>query len=129
MRKEAQDWWEQAQHDLLVARDMLQAGHWAVCVFYGHEACKKALKGVHIARLRRMPPRWNNNVELASAVGAPGELVSFLRESNNDYKASRHPDVATGVPAEMFDRRIAQERLGQAEQVMKWIRETLTGTS
>jgi len=129
MRKEARDWWEQGQHDLSVARDMLQAGHWAVCVFHGHEACKKALKGLHISGLRRMPGRWDNNVELAQALELPEELVSFLRESNNDYKASRYPDVAMGVPAEMFDERIAQERLGQAEQVMEWVQKELTGAS
>ena len=129
MRREAQDWWDQAQQDFGAARDMLAVRRCNVCVFLVHQAVEKGLKALHIARLRRMPPHIHNLPELAGPLGAPEDLISLLRESNNEYLATRYPDVAMGVPAEMFDERIAKERLDQAEQVMAWIEKELTGTS
>lgn len=40
-------------------------------------------------------------------------------------EAIRYPDVADGVPYELYDEEIALEKIGLAEEVLKWVEKEL----
>jgi HEPN domain-containing protein len=38
-----------------------------------------------------------------------------------DYLRARYPDIAGGVPHEIFDATTAEERIAQAERIRDWV--------
>jgi HEPN domain-containing protein len=54
--------------------------HFDVCVFYAYQAVEKALKALHIVRLRRAAPHRRNNVELAEKAGQICVVQEVIRE-------------------------------------------------
>lgn len=122
VRVEVRQWLQQAEEDLTTARAMMPAERYYAVAFYAQQAAEKGLKALHIAMRREMPPPSHDLLLLARAVSAPAELVSSLRRLVPDFIRSRYPDASGAVPAELYDRPIAQERLTIAESVLTWIR-------
>lgn len=53
-------------------------------------------------------------------------MAAALRRLNAHYAVSRDPDAANGVPAEQYDRELAEELLALGERVRAWVRSELT---
>jgi HEPN domain-containing protein len=104
---------------------MMQAERFYAAAFFAQQATEKGLKAVHIDRLRILPPPSHDLLLLARAVGAPSEMATSLRRLIPDFIRSRYPDASGSVPAELYDRAIAQERVTIAEGVMAWIRQQI----
>ncbi len=51
----------------------------------------------------------------------PTHLFSGIRDLNPEYLITRYPDMAQGVPAEMYDEKIAQRHLHNAQEIITWI--------
>jgi len=49
-------------------------------------------------------------------------MLSGIRDLNPEYLSTRYPDMAVGVPAELYDDQIADRHLKTAEEVVKWVR-------
>ena len=122
MRPEAEMWWQQAQAELAAARDLLRDGHFSSCAFFAQQATEKALKALWLVRHRSLPPKTHDLTTLGEGLSAPERLGRKLRELNPLFATARYPDAANGVPARMFDRAIAEERLRDAEEVIDWCR-------
>jgi HEPN domain-containing protein len=125
MRPEAQAWWDEAEAELEGARHLLESEDYHLCAFFCQQAVEKALKALWIYRRKEMAPKIHDITELAARLDAPGRLHTALKELNPLFATTRYPDAANGVPARMYDQSIAQERLGDAEEVMAWCRSEL----
>lgn len=125
MRTEVRQWLQQAEEDLATAKALLHAERFYAAAFFAQQCVEKGLKAVHIDRLRALPPPSHDLLLLARAIGAPAEMSTDLRRLIPDFIRSRYPDASGAVPAELYDKAIAQERLTIAEGVMAWIRQQI----
>jgi HEPN domain-containing protein len=122
MRKEAGSWWQQAQKDLQSAEKNLEIEEYYLVAFLCQQAVEKGLKALYIHRLKESPGATHSLLFLGKKVEIPAEFLTFLRKMTPDFVLARYPDAADGVPYELYDRDIAQERLGFAKKVLEWIR-------
>ena len=125
MRPETKGWWEQAGEDLLSASVTLAAGRYYVCAFLCQQALEKAFKALLIERLREMPPKTHDLVQLAEKLSVPPQFSTAVRDINPAYATARYPDAANGLPARAFDEEFARRNLDGAERVMKWCQREL----
>jgi len=106
---------------LEAARSSLRSGHFFVTALLCEQAVQKAMKGLFIRKKRTYPPRTHSLPELGRLLGMPSHLLHALRVLGRHYYATRYPDAAGGVPAEMYDRKTAEEAMALSGEVMEWI--------
>ena len=49
-------------------------------------------------------------------------MFSGIRDLNPEYLITRYPDMAAGVPSEMYDKEIAARHKKTAQEVLKWVK-------
>lgn len=125
MRREAELWWRQAREDLQSAEVNLRAGRYYLVAFLSHQAVEKALKALYLEKLRESPGATHSLVSLGKKVGIPEELFPHLRKLAPDFVLSRYPNAAHGLPSELYDREMAEERLRLAREVLEWVEKAL----
>jgi len=52
-------------------------------------------------------------------------MLSGIRDLNPEYLSTRYPDMAAGVPAELYDEQIANRHLKTAEKVVRWVKKQI----
>jgi len=119
--EQARKWIAQGDHDLNLARIAYanDSYEWAAAIT--QQAAEKFLKALYIARFQKTPPRTHDLEALANALGAPPELAAIGRPLTEDYLRARYPDIAGGIPHEIFDAATAKERITQAELIRDWV--------
>lgn len=129
MREEALEWFKEALRDLEVAKRLLELNYYNHAAFYSHQAAEKVLKAVIIEKLRLLPPKTHNLIELMNRIADAGidinEVADDLRDLNPHYLVSRYPDAANGVPSEVYSRRMAENCVNSAARVVEWARRLL----
>ncbi|KUO94099.1 MAG: DNA-binding protein [Vulcanisaeta sp. CIS_19] len=130
MREEAEHWFKEALNELELAKRLLELDYLNYTCFHSHQAVEKALKALIIQRLRVIPPKTHNLIELAERLREGGlptnEVMDDLKDLNPHYLVSRYPDAANGVPSEVYSRRAAENCVIMATRVIEWIRRLLT---
>lgn len=130
MREEARQWLKEAVNELELARRLLELGYYNYASFHSHQAAEKALKALIVERLRLIPPKAHNLLELAERLEAGGidlgDLLDDLKDLNPHYLVSRYPDAANGVPSEVYTRRTAERCVSMASRVVEWTRRLLS---
>jgi HEPN domain-containing protein len=104
MREEADLWWRQALEDLRSAEANLTIERYYLVAFLCHQAVERALKALHIQKLRESPGATHSLVLLGRRVGAPSSLFGNLRKLGPDFVVARYPNAAHGLPHELYDR-------------------------
>jgi HEPN domain-containing protein len=125
VREETKLWLEQALEDLKSARLNLDIGIYYMCAFLAEQAAEKSLKALFIETRGAVPPKTHNLLRLGRELDAPQNVLSALREINPDFVTTRYPDAANGKPSEMFDEKIAGGHLSKAEEVIKWVKQSI----
>ena len=120
MRHEIRNWWEQAKKDLRASEKNLGINEYYVSVFLSHQAVEKGLKAFCLKKLGEMP-QTHSIIYLAKIMSAPSELMSGIRDLNPEYLITRYPDMAGGLPAENYDKEIADKHLETAKKVFLWL--------
>ncbi len=120
MRKEVRDWWLQAQRDLESAHKNLSIEEYHLTAFLCQQSVEKALKAVHIHKLKRSPGATHSLVFLGRETGIPEEYHNGLRRLSPDFVMTRDPDAAQALPHELYDEGIATERLDIARKIVEW---------
>lgn len=126
MREEVHNWFKQAEADLRSARNSREAGDYYMSVFASQQAAEKALKALSLLKLREYP-KGHSIVYLAQRLEVPGSMMSGIRDLNPEYMSTRYPDMAAGVPAELYDDKIAARHFKTAQEVLEWVREQIQG--
>ena len=125
MREEVYNWWEQSLKDLESAKKNLSIESYYVTAFLSQQAAEKALKALYIYKLKDSPGKTHSLLRLGREVGIPSEFYHGLRKLNPDFILTRYPDVADGVPYELYDEKIAIDKLKLAEEVLEWVKKEL----
>jgi len=124
MREEVKNWFKQAEADLRSARNSKKSFDHYMSVFASQQAVEKALKALCLYKLREFP-RGHSIIYLAQKVDVPEYMLSGIRDLNPEYLSTRYPDMAAGVPAELYDERIAARHLETAGEVIEWVRKQI----
>lgn len=124
MREEVYNWFKQAEADLRSARNSREAGDYYMSVFASQQATEKALKALSLFKLKEYP-KGHSIIYLAQKVEAPESMMSGIRDLNPEYMSTRYPDMAVGVPAELYDDKIAARHFKTAQEVLGWVREQI----
>ncbi|MBS3123074.1 HEPN domain-containing protein [Candidatus Woesearchaeota archaeon] len=122
MRKEVENWWEQAKDDLDSAIQNLTIKKYHLVVFLCQQSVEKGLKAVYIHQKELSPGTTNSLIFLASEIKLPSEHFKFLRELTPQFVNTRYPDAAYGLPKDLYDEEIAQEYLKKTKEVFKWLK-------
>jgi HEPN domain-containing protein len=124
MREEVTNWFKQAEADLRSSYNCRDAGDYYMSVFASHQAAEKALKALSLLKLREYP-KGHSIIHLAQRVEVPESMMSAIRDLNPEYMSTRYPDMAAGVPAELYDAKIAGRHFATAQEVLEWVREQM----
>ena len=124
MREEIQNWFKQAEADLRSSRNSREAGDYYMSVFASQQTAEKALKALCLFKLKTYPKGYSI-IFLAQEVGVPDDMTSGIRDLNPEYMSTRYPDIAVGVPAELYDDKIAARHFKTAQEVLGWVREQI----
>lgn len=125
MREESKRWWSQALEDLKAAQGNLESKLYYVCAFFSQQAAEKALKALYIEVKREPQPRTHDLTELGKLLTVPKAIMDCLIELNPGFVVTRYPDAANGIPARMYNERIAASHLEKAKKVIEWVRNRL----
>jgi len=120
MRKEIENWWKQAKHDLEAASKNLKIGEYYLVAFLSQQAVEKGLKAVVMLKHRQRIVT-HSLAELGKKVGIGTALLKDLRVISPEYVISRYPNATESVPYENYDEEIAKDRLRRAKRVFKWL--------
>lgn len=123
-RTTAQNNWSQAKSDLTTARTLLDCGIYYAAVFFAQQAAEKSLRAANIVGLQKNP-RGHNVIQSANALHAPLDIMNAAAELNADFLTSRSVEYAEGVPAQMYDRVLAQRHLEAGEAIVEWVRQLM----
>ncbi len=121
MRQEIQNWWMQALADLRSSGNCIESEDYYLSVFASQQAVEKALKALCLKTIKEIP-QGHSIIYLAQKVKVPKEFLSGIRDLNPEYLTTRYPDIAAGVPAELYDQTIAKKHYQSAKSVIEWIK-------
>ncbi len=124
MREEVQNGFKQAEADLRSDRNSREAGDYYMSVFASQQAAEKALNAMSLYKLKEYP-KGHSIIYLARLVEAPESMLSGIRDLNPEYMSTRYPDMAAGIPAELYDDKIAGRHFKTAQEVLEWVRELI----
>ncbi|MFA5381996.1 MAG: HEPN domain-containing protein [Candidatus Micrarchaeia archaeon] len=124
MREESKNWFEQAKIDLDTAKFNFKGERFYASVFFSQQAAEKSLKALYLEE-KRCPVLHHNLVDIADELEAPEEVISACRMLNPHYTVSRYPDAASGIPSEVYDKKITSIYLMEAKKVVRWVRDNL----
>jgi HEPN domain-containing protein len=124
MREEVTNWFKQAEADLKSARNSKKSYDFYMSVFASQQAVEKALKALCLYKLREFP-KGHSIIYFARKADVPEHMLSGIRDLNPEYLSTRYPDMAAGVPADLYDESIAARHFKTAEQVIEWVKKQI----
>lgn len=125
MRKEIQNWWQQAEKDLEKAQWLCTGKHFDGTALYCQQAIEKTLKALILLSTREKRIEGHSLVYLGKAAKVPARFVPGLKKLSPQYFISRYPDMTEEAPYELYDEALAKDYLSFANEVLKWIRRQL----
>ncbi len=121
MRPEAELWWTQARRDLRTAKNCHASHDYYAAVFFCQQAVEKALKAAIVHRVRELPPRTHNLVELGDMLRASGKVRTFLMELTPQYVVTRYPDAAGGPIDALYNGYLSRGILTRTRGLLRWV--------
>lgn len=127
MRKEVQNWWDQAEDDFDGAEFTFHGKRYYIAAFLCQQAVEKALKALFLHEKRGEVPQSHSLIYLATNTSVPRRFYSFLRELTPKYVDTRYPDAAVDLPSSIYDEENTKVLLGKSKEVLEWLKGRLAG--
>ena len=126
MDKRTQEWLIQADYDMDTADYMFQGGRYFYAVFMCHLSIEKALKGMYIEKLKKVPPKTHNLMYLIDLVELQlqeehGKLIIKLNEA---HIITRYPQELNKI-SQTYPKLVAQKFLKGGREILQWIKQKL----
>ncbi|GHT51276.1 DNA-binding protein [Bacteroidia bacterium] len=118
------EWFFQSDYDLEAAEYMLNSGRTVYCIFMCHLSLEKALKGLYLKRLNKIPPKLHDLLYLINRMSLETleEHLEFMTNINQLSIATRYPlDLR-----EMINKYSVEQTasiLQQTKIVQQWIKQ------
>lgn len=124
MREEINNWLKQSEADLTSGRNCIKSGDYYFAVFAFEQCVEKALKSLCLFKLRELP-KGHSIIYLARLCKVPERMLTGIRDLNPEYLSTRYPDIAQGIPAELYDANIAGRHERTASEVFVWVKKQM----
>ena len=124
MREEARLLFEQAKHELEIAKYSFNGDFLDACIFYYQQTVEKFLKSYLLSK-GKSPENIHALLKLGKLAGIPPEFNSFLKNLSSEYYISRYPDVSGEVPFTLYDKEEVKVTLDETEEFVKWIKQKI----
>jgi len=121
--KPPEEWLQQADYDLKIAKHMFKGGSNIYTVFMCHLSIEKVLKGIYTKIIIEIPPKTHNLLYLINKIGIqlPEFLYNFVFELNRVSIPTRYPDDLKRMFKE-YNKSRTKEILEKSEEVIKWLK-------
>ena len=125
MRKEIENWLEQAEADFDGAEYNFEGGKYYIAAFLCQQAVEKALKALFIYEKKGEVPQSHSLIYLATNTSAPEKFFSFLKELTPKFVDTRYPDASVDLPKRIYDKENTTGLLKKSKEVLIWISKKL----
>jgi len=125
MRKEVQNWLQQAEDDFNGAKYNYQGGIFYIAAFFCQQAVEKALKSLFLHEKNGEVPQSHSLIYLATNTSLPKEHYTFLRDLTPKFIDTRYPDAAIDLPSRLYDKENTIILIEKSEKVLSWIRQKM----
>ena len=123
MKKEIENWWRQAEEDLRVAEDNLNA-HPYVAAFFSQQAAEKALKAL-LFKKEGQVIKIHDLVILGRKCGLSQDLLKGCDELTHVYTETRYADIGERAPFKEFDKVGTETLLKIAKEILRWVEKSI----
>lgn len=123
MDKKPQEWIRQADYDIKSAEIMFESKRYIHAVFMCHLALEKALKGLYVQRLNKIPPRTHNLTFLVEKINLelPEYLFDFVLTLSGVSVLTRYPDELQRMK-KGYNKTKTKALLEKSKEVLKWLK-------
>ncbi|MBS3118578.1 HEPN domain-containing protein [Candidatus Woesearchaeota archaeon] len=125
MRKEIENWLEQAEADFDGAEYNFEGGKYYIAAFLCQQAVEKALKALFLYEKKGEVPQSHSLIYLATNTSAPEKFFSFLKELTPKFVDTRYPDASVDLPKRIYDKENTTGLLKKSKEVLIWISKKL----
>jgi HEPN domain-containing protein len=130
MADRSQDWFRQAERDLVQAEDARRAERHEWACFAAQQAAEKAVKALHLSFGQEA---WGYMIarllqELSNQLVVPPELIEQARVLDNFYIPTRYPNGhPEGSPFEHYGIIQSEEAIRYARAILDFVRVQMAG--
>ena len=125
MRKEIENWWEQAQKDFEVAEKLLHCDEYYASAFFCQQAVEKALKATFIKKNGKSPGQTHSLIYLGTETKIPHSHFSTLQSLTSEFIMTRYPDVAGEAPYKLYNKEKVAEYITKAREILLWVQDQI----
>ena len=125
MRKEIENWLEQAEADFDGAEYNFEGGKYYIAAFLCQQAVERALKALFLYEKKGEVPQSHSLIYLATNTSAPEKFFSFLKELTPKFVDTRYPDASVDLPKRIYDKENTTGLLKKSKEVLIWISKKL----
>ena len=124
MRKEIENWIEQAKSDLAAARNSLKSKNFDWACFQSQQAAEKALKAVYLKKFSTLK-KVHDLLFLTRELNLPENLLTSCIKLNRVYIETRYPSPDEEIPSKLFGNSEAETAITLAERIIQWAEKQL----
>ena len=126
MRKQTEEWLQQAQYDYDTAKIMRQSKRNVYAVLMCHMAVEKALKGLLFEVTEEIPPKTHSLIFLLNKAGKKpkADLGKFIIQLNDASVATRYPEELNKLILTYTDK-LTDSIIKITGETIAWIKQEL----
>lgn len=124
MRKEIENWLEQAKSDLAAAKNSLKSRNFDWACFQSQQAAEKALKACYLQKFDKLR-KIHDLLFLGKELNLPENLLIFCTKLTRVYIETRYPTPDEEIPAKRFRSDEAETAITMAEDIVQWAEKQL----
>jgi HEPN domain-containing protein len=121
--KQVKEWFIQSDYDIDTADAMLKTGRFVYCVFICHLALEKALKGLVVKKLDKVPSKINNLIFLIDELNLEltEEQLKFVYQLNSLSITTRYPEELNKL-IKVYNLKTTEQILNKTKEIQQWIK-------
>ena len=120
------EWFKQADYDLVTAEAMFNTGRYIYVVFMCHLSIEKALKGLYAKNLKKDPPKVHNLNYLCEKIELELEkkMQDFIDNLNDLSVPTRYPDEMERLLKD-YKKGATEKVLEKTKELLSWLKQML----
>ena len=121
--KQVKEWFIQSDYDIDTADAMFKTGRFVYCVFICHLALEKALKGLVVKKLDKVPSKIHNLIFLIDELNLEltEEQLKFVYQLNSLSITTRYPDELNKL-IKVYNLKTTEQILNKTKEIQQWIK-------
>jgi len=121
--KQVKEWFIQSDYDIETAEAMLSSGRFIYCVFMCHLSLEKALKGLIVKQLDKVPSKIHNLIFLADELRLElsKEHLEFIYKLNALSITTRYPEELKKL-IKVYNFETTERILNNTKVIQQWIK-------